>query len=61
MSQINVPVRRRGGELDVYTGLLFAAFLVLVAGIALVALKNINHSEIDRTPGGVITLVKPPH
>lgn len=57
MSQMNAPVRRRGGELDVYTGLLFAAFLVLAAGVALMAMKNIEHSEHDRTPGGVVTLV----
>ena len=57
MSQLNAPVRRHGGDLDVYTGLLFAALLVLGAGVALVAMKNIDHSEIDRTPGGVATLV----
>lgn len=57
MSQINAPVRRRSGDLDVYTGLLFAALLVLAAGVSLVAMKNMDHSAIDRNPGGVITLV----
>jgi hypothetical protein len=60
LSQLNVQVRRHGGDLDVYTGLLFAALLVLAAGVALVAMKNIDHSEIDRTPGGVVTLVSSP-
>ncbi len=60
MSQINVGMRRRGGDLDVYTGLLFAAFLVLAAGVAMVAMKNIKHSEFERNPGGVLTLVAAP-
>ena len=40
------------------TGLLFAAFLVLAAGVALVATKNMDHSKVGNTPGGVINLVQ---
>jgi len=59
VSQLNAPIRRRGGDLDVYTGLLFVAFLVLAAGVALVAMRNTKHSEVGNTPGGVVTIVKP--
>ncbi len=41
MSQFNAPVARKGGSLDVYTGLLCVAFLVLAAGVALIAMNNI--------------------
>ena len=61
MTQFSAPtVRRAGGDLDVYTGLLCAAFLVLAAGVALVALQNIKHSESKdgANDGGVVTLVK---
>ncbi len=57
MSQFNAPVRRTGGGLDVYTGLLFAALIVLVAGVALMAARNIDHSA-DGGSGGVLTLVQ---
>jgi len=58
MSQFNQSVRR-GGGLDVYTGLLFVATLVLLAGIALMAVRNMEHS--DRTgngTGGPIQLIE---
>ena len=58
MSQFNAPVRRTGGGLDVYTGLLFVALIVLTAGVALMALRNMEHSGDGRTPGGVLTLVQ---
>lgn len=57
MSQFNVQTARRSGGLDVYTGLLGVAVIVLAAGIALMAKHNIDHSETDRQSGGVITLV----
>jgi hypothetical protein len=57
MSQLNAPVRRKGGDLDVYTGLLFAALLILVAGIALLVLRNMEHSAVDGRGGGPITLI----
>jgi len=50
--------RRTGGDLDVYTGLLCAAFLVLAAGVALLANKNMSHSKDANSEGGVLTLVK---
>ncbi len=59
MSQFNAPVvRRAGGSIDVFTGLLVVAFLVLAAGIGLMAFKNIEHSKTDRAPGGVLSLVE---
>jgi len=58
MSQFNAPPpRRTGGELDVYTGLLCAAFLVLAAGAFLMATKNMEHSKAGNTEGGLFTLV----
>ena len=45
MSSMTAPVRRSGGDLDVYTGLLFAAFLVLLAGLLSVASANIGQAE----------------
>lgn len=57
MSQFNAPVARKGGSLDVYTGMLCVAFLVLVVGVALLAMKNINHSAEGNSPGGMIKLI----
>lgn len=45
MSIMNAPVRRSGGDLDVYTGLLFAAFVVLAAGVVTVAMANMKQVE----------------
>ena len=58
MSQFNAPVRRTGGGMDVYTGLLFVAFAVGVAGVALLALRNLEHSAVGNQPGGVVKLVE---
>ena len=58
MSQFNGPVRRSGGQLDVYTGILCAAFLVLLAGVIVMALQNISHSRTDNQPGSVFKLVQ---
>ncbi len=58
MSQFNAPIRRAGGSPDVYTGLLFAAMLVLVAGVVLMAMRNIEHSGDESSSGGVISLVE---
>ena len=57
MSQFNAPVRRTGGGVDVYTGLLFVAFVVLAAGVALIAMRNMEHSAVGNEQGGVVTLV----
>ena len=58
MSQFQAPVRRSGGELDVYTGLLCAAFLVLLAGVILLATRNMEHSRVDSQAGGPFKLVE---
>ena len=52
MSQFNTPVRRSGGELDVYTGILCAAFLVLLTGVILLATVNTEHSAPKGQSGG---------
>jgi hypothetical protein len=57
MSQFNAPVRRAGGDLDVYTALLGIALLVLIGGIALLAMRNIDHSGVGGKDGGVLTIV----
>ena len=57
MTQFNQPIRRSGGGLDVYTGLLLVATLVLVAGVALMAKRNMDHSKGEGQTGGVIKLM----
>lgn len=60
MTQFTTPTpRRAGGDLDVYTGLLCAAMLVLVAGVFLMATLNMRHSETraGANDGGMFTLV----
>lgn len=51
MSIMNAPVRRAGGDLDVYTGLLFAAFLVLATGVYAVGQANMKQVEPLQEPG----------
>lgn len=61
MSQFNpqAPVRRSGGGgLDVYAGLLFAAMLILAAGVFLMVQRNIAHSAVGNQDGGVLNLVE---
>ena len=57
MSQFNAPMRRASGSLDVYTGLLFVAVLVLLAGVTLLAMRNAEHSKVGSTAGGMIKLI----
>ncbi len=57
MSQFNQPTRKTGGDLNVYTALLCVAFLVLLAGVVLLAVRNVDYSGTDRTSGGILTLV----
>ena len=58
MSQITTPsIRRSGGDLDVYTALLLAALIVLGAGVALLAIKNIDHSTVNNQQGSMFKLV----
>lgn len=45
MSQFNAPVKRTGGGISVYTGLLAAALIVLLIGVGLMAKQNMDHSE----------------
>lgn len=45
MSMMNAPIRRSGGDIDVYTGLLFAAFVVLLTGTIAVAMANMGQTE----------------
>ncbi len=57
MSQFDASVRRRGGDLNVYTGLLSVAVIVLVAGVILLASRNAEHSSSDNSPGGMFKLI----
>ena len=58
MSQFNASTTRRtGGGIDVYTGLLFVAFVILVAGVALMALRNLDHSAVGSQAGGPIKMI----
>ena len=58
MSQITTPsIRRSGGDLDVYTALLLAALIVLGAGVALLAIKTIDHSTVNNQQGSMFKLV----
>ncbi len=56
MSQFSVP-GRRGGGLDVYTGILCAAFLVLLTGVILLATANMKHSRTNGQDGSMFKLV----
>ena len=59
MSQFNAPVRRSGGSVDVYTGLLAVAFLTLVVGVVMMSLRNMEHSSAgSNQSGGVFTLIE---
>ena len=60
MSQMpNTTIRRTGGNLDVFTGILFVATLVLAAGIFMLATKNMDHSKAKSTDdGGMFKLVQ---
>ncbi len=57
MSQFQAPVRRAGGEIDVYTGLLFVALVLLVAGVALMTFRNMDHSAVGSQGGQPFDLV----
>ena len=57
MSQFDASIRRKGGDLNVYTGLLSVAVIVLVAGVILMAARNAEHSSVDNSPGGMFKLI----
>jgi hypothetical protein len=60
MSQFNSMqrARRSGGDLDVYTGLLAAAALVLLLGVVALAVGNSSHSSVNNQAGGPFTIVQ---
>ena len=49
MSQFDASIRRKGGDLNVYTGLLCVATVVLLAAVILLATRNIEHSSSGDT------------
>ena len=57
MSQFDASIRRKGGDLNVYTGLLAVAVIVLLAGVILLASRNAEHSAGANSPGGMFKLV----
>lgn len=57
MSQMTTTTARRSGGIDVFTGLLCVAFLALAAGVALLVMRNIEHSAADNQDGGPLKLV----
>ena len=60
MTQFNTPIARRSdGDLDVFTGILAVAFLVLAAGVVYMAMANMKHSASSATSndGGMFKIV----
>ncbi len=57
MSQFNAPVRRTS-DIDVYTSILCVAFLVILSGIVMLALRNVEHSRVGSQAGGMFKLVE---
>ena len=61
MTQFDAPMgslRRTGGGINVYTGLLCVAFLVLLAGVVLLMKRNSEHSTVNDRSGGAFELVE---
>ena len=54
MSMMNAPVRKSGGDIDVYTGLLFAAFVVLATGVGTMIMAN--QQQVEQGPRGGVTI-----
>ena len=50
MSQFDASVRRKGGDLNVYTGLLSVAVILLAS-------RNAEHSGSDGSSGGMFKLI----
>lgn len=58
MSQFKtIPVRRSGGDMDVFTVLLVVAFVVLTAGVVLLGMKNTEHSGVGSQQGSMFKLI----
>jgi hypothetical protein len=63
MTQFNTTVARRSsGDLDVYTGILGVALILLAVGVVYMAMTNISHSASSATAndGGMFKLVQKP-
>jgi hypothetical protein len=61
MTQIQAgQIRRRGGDINVYTGLLFVATAVLAVGVAILFMNNSTHSESDGAQGGPFQVLGDP-
>lgn len=58
MTQFNAPpVRRSGGDLNVYTAMLAVAAIVLAVGVFVLATGNMEHSAVEGAAGGPFQLV----
>ena len=58
MSQMQSgQIRRRGGELNVYTGLLFVATVILAVGCVILFMNNTDHSSMNSGDGGPFKVV----
>lgn len=60
MSQFSgKAARRSGGDIDVYTGLLFVATIVLAVGVYMLATTNMSHSAGQGgSDGGIFKIVQ---
>lgn len=61
MSQFSgKAARRAGGDVDVYTGLLFVATIVLAVGVYFLATTNMDHSASgpNTGDGGLFKIVQ---
>ncbi len=59
MSQFSgKAARRSGGDVDVYTGLLFIATIVLAVGVYFLATTNMSHSAgVGGNDGGIFKIL----
>jgi hypothetical protein len=58
MSQMNSSIRRTGGDMDVYTGLLAAAAVVLALGVIALVIGNSDHAKNPRNQdAGPFTII----
>ena len=58
MTQFDTPTVTKSASLDVFTGLLLVATILLAGGVAWMVLVNTEHSKLtDRSDGGPIVLI----
>lgn len=50
-------VRRKSGDMDVYTGLLLVATIVLAIAATVLFMSNTEHSAVDGQAGGAFKLI----